>query len=107
MGLIINSTESKKIQSKDFDGNIVEIESVYARLEFAGRPDGVTVEVAFPYIFKSKQGFKLGASQIPTDLSITNATGNILEGSSQSNAEAHRIAAERLITEGYDVTIDL
>jgi hypothetical protein len=107
MGLIINSTENKKIQSKDFDGNITEVESIYARLEFAGRPNGTTIEVAFPYIFKSKQGFQNGASQMPTDLSVTNAVGEIALGTMQGNAEAHRIAAEKLEAEGYDVTIDL
>jgi hypothetical protein len=103
MGLIIQSTEEKKIQSQGHDGLISELESVYARLEFACRPNGTTVEVAFPYIFLSKEAFKLSAPTIPTDVP-TSATGEVLE---QSMLTAHEVAKEMLVKEGYAVVIDL
>lgn len=103
MGLIINSTETKKIQSQGYDGKISELESVYARLEFACRPDGKKIEVAFPYIFLTKEAFELNAPTIPTDIP-TSASGEVLE---QSMLTAHEVARDMLIKEGYDVVIDL
>ena len=103
MGLIIKSTETKKIQSQGYDGQITELESVYARLEFACRPNGTTIETAFPYIFLSKAAFKLGASVIPTDVP-TSASGEVLE---QSMLTAHEVASAMLVSAGYEVEIDL
>lgn len=103
MGLIIKSTKTKKIQSQGYDGQISELESVYARLEFACRPNGTTIESAFPYIFLSKAAFKLNAPTIPTDIP-TSATGEVLE---QSMLTAHEVAKEMLIKQGFDVVIDL
>jgi hypothetical protein len=103
MGLIIKSTAKKKIQSQGYDGQITELESVYARLEFACRPNGTTVESAFPYIFLSKEAFKLNAPTIPTDVP-TSASGEVLE---QSMLTAHEVASAMLVKEGYEVVIDL
>jgi hypothetical protein len=103
MGLIIKSTSTKKIQSQGYDGKIAELESVYARLEFACRPNGTTIEVAFPYIFLSKEAFKLNAPTIPTDVP-TSATGEMVE---QSILTAHEVSREMLVKEGYTVEIDL
>ena len=103
MGLIIKSTAKKKIQSQGYDGQITEIESVYARLEFACRPNGTTVESAFPYIFLSKEAFKLNAPTILTDVP-TSASGEVLE---QSMLTAHEVASAMLVKEGYEVVIDL
>ena len=103
MGLIIKSTENKSILMKDFNGQVTEIESVYARVEIALRPDGKTVECAFPYIFASKEAFKLGASVMPTDVS-TSVNGEVLEQSMYSCHELCKLELEKL---GYEVDIDL
>lgn len=41
MGLIIKTTEKKQINIKDLNGQVTEVASVYARLEFASRIDGL------------------------------------------------------------------
>jgi hypothetical protein len=103
MGLIINSTEEKKINYKDLSGNIQELESVYARIEWAARPNGTTVEGAFPYMFVSKEAMKLGASMIQTDIP-TSVSGEVEK---QDNQSAHELAKAELEKDGYNVIIDL
>lgn len=103
MGLLIKSTESTKIQMQGLDGNITEIDSVYARLEFACRPDGKTIECAFPYIFMSKDAYKLNAPVLKTNVP-TAASGEVLE---QSMLSAHEICKAELEKIGFEVEIDL
>lgn len=103
MGLIIKSTENKKIQTVGFDGNVTEVESVYARLEAALRPDGKSIEVAFPYVFHSKEAYKLNAPIMQTNVP-TAASGEALE---QSLLTAHEVAKIALEKEGFEVVIDL
>jgi hypothetical protein len=103
MGLIINSTEEKKINYKDLSGNIQELESVYARIEWASRPNGTTVECAFPYIYLSKQAMNLGASIIATDIP-TSVNGEV---SIQDNQAVHELCKAELEKLGYAVDVDL
>lgn len=103
MGLIIKATEKKTIQYKDLSGNVQELPSVYARLEWAARIDGKTVEAAFPYIFVSKEAFRLGASMIQTDIP-TSANGDVVI---QDNPTVHELCKVELEKLGYLVEIDL
>jgi hypothetical protein len=103
MGLIINSTEEKKINYKDLSGNIQELESVYARIEWASRPNGTTVECAFPYIYLSKQAMNLGASIIATDIP-TSVNGEVV---TQDNQAVHQLCKTTLESQGYEVVIEM
>jgi hypothetical protein len=103
MGLIINATEEKTINYKDLSGNVQQLESVYARIEWAARPNGTTVEGAFPYIYLTKEAMKLGASIIQTDIP-TSASGEV---QIQNNQAVHELAKGKLEAEGYIVEIDL
>ena len=103
MGLIINAPEEKAIQYKDLSGNVQDLPSVYARLEWAARIDGKTVEAAFPYIFVSKEAYTLGASMIQTNIS-TSVNGEVLI---QDNPTVHELCKVELEKAGYIVQIDL
>jgi hypothetical protein len=103
MGLIIKATEEKKIQYQDLSGKLQELESVYARIEWAARPNGTTIEGAFPYMFVSKEAMKLGASMIQTDIP-TSVSGEVTK---QDNQAVHELAKTELDKEGYNVIIDL
>jgi hypothetical protein len=103
MGLIIKATKEKTIQYKDLSGKVQELESVYARIEWAARPNGTTVEGAFPYIFVSKEAMKLGASMIQTDIP-TSVSGDV---KIQDNQAVHDLAKAELEKAGYNVIIDL
>lgn len=103
MGLLIKSTEQTKVQMQGLDGNVTDIESVYARLEFACRPDGKTIECAFPYIFMSKDAYKLNAPVLKTNVP-TSVSGEVLE---QSMLSAHNLCKEHLEKIGFEVEIDL
>ena len=103
MGLIIKATEEKAIQYKDLSGKVQELTSVYARVEWAARENGTKVEAAFPYIFVSKEAFKLGASMIQTDIP-TSANGEVAIQDNQTVHELCKVELEKL---GYEVEIDL
>jgi hypothetical protein len=103
MGLIIKATKEKKINYQDLSGKVQELKSVYARIEWAARPNGTTVEGAFPYMFVSKEAMKLGASMIQTDIP-TSVSGEVTK---QDNQSAHDLAKAELEKEGYNVIIDL
>jgi hypothetical protein len=103
MGLIIKATKEKKINYQDLSGKVQELESVYARIEWAARPNGTTIEGAFPYMFVSKEAMKLGASMIQTDIP-TSVSGEVTK---QDNQCAHELAKAELEKAGYNVTIDL
>ena len=103
MGLIIKSTEEKKINYQDLSGKVQELESVYARIEWAARPNGTTIEGAFPYIYVSKEAMKLGASMIQTDIP-TSVSGEV---AIQDNQAVHDLAKVELEKLGYEVEVDL
>ena len=103
MGLIIKATAEKAIQYKDLSGHVQELTSVYARVEWAARENGKLVEAAFPYIFVSKEAFRLGASIIQTDIT-TSANGEV---AIQENLTVHELCKVELEKLGYLVDIDL
>jgi hypothetical protein len=103
MGLKIKATKEKTIKYMDLSGEVQELTSVYARVEWAARENGTKVEAAFPYIFVSKEAFKLGASMIQTDIP-TSANGEVVIQDNQTVHELCKVELEKL---GYEVEIDL
>lgn len=103
MGLNIKSTEAKKINIKDLNGQVTEVTSVYARLEFASRIDGKSMEVAFPYFTLSKEAFDLQAPFVQCD--VPNSTsGEVLL---QNVTTAHELCKAYLDSLGYECEIVL
>lgn len=103
MGLEIKSTEEKIIQYKDLSGQVQQLASVYARVEWAARENGKSVEAAFPYIYMSKEAYELGASIIQTDIP-TSSGGDVLI---QDNPTVHMLCKVELEKLGYNVDIIL
>ena len=64
MGLLVSATAEKKILIK---GTEIELPSVYVRLEYAGRANGVTLEIAAA-TYASHEAYKDGAGAIFTDV---------------------------------------
>lgn len=64
MGLLVSATAEKKILIK---GTEIELPSVYVRLEYAGRANGITLEIAAT-TYASHEAFKDGAGAIFTDV---------------------------------------
>ena len=103
MGLIIKSTEEKTVT---IQGTDIELPQVYGRLEFAGRADGVTIEVAVS-TYASKQAFKEGAGTIFTSVNQGSFTTELKEGEVQSVETAHEYSKQAFEQLGFDVEIDL
>jgi hypothetical protein len=103
MGLIINSTEEKKIT---IQGTEIELPNVYARLEFAGRADGYKLEIAVA-TYASKQAYESKASQLSTNVPQGTLNVDLKEGEIQSVETAHAYAKAAFEQEGYSVEIDL
>jgi len=103
MALIITPTTEKKIY---IQGTTIELSSVYNRLEFGCRPNGLTMEMAF-YTYLDKAAFDAGNS-LPTDL----PTGNLVQDvdpltQTQGLQAAHELAKAWYESLGYNVVIDL
>ena len=64
MGLLVSATAEKKILIK---GTEIELPSVYVRIEFAARANGITLEIAAT-TYASHEAFKDGAGAIFTDV---------------------------------------
>jgi hypothetical protein len=103
MGLIINATEEKSIT---IVGTEITLESVYGRIEFAGRADGKTLEIAIA-TYASKEAFESGASALSTDVPQGNFTVEILPTEIQSIDTAHEYGKQAFEQMGYEVVIDL
>lgn len=103
MGLLINSTEEKKIT---ITGTEIEVPSVYGRIEFAGRADGKTLEIAIA-TYASRDAFLNGASVLSTNVPQGNFNVEIQPTEMQSIETAHtygKLAYEQM---GYEVVIDM
>ena len=103
MALLITPTIEKKIYVQ---GTLIELTSVYNRLEFGCRPNGITMEIAF-YTYADKTAFDIGNS-LPTDL----PTGNLIQDidlltQTQGLETAHELAKVWYESLGYDVVINL
>jgi hypothetical protein len=100
MGLLVSATAEKKILIK---GTEIELPSVYVRLEYAARANGVTLEIAAS-TYASKEAFKDGAGAIFTDVQQGNFLVDLQPGEEQnlSSAELYsKLSFEQL---GYIVT---
>jgi hypothetical protein len=103
MGLIITSTEEKKII---IIGTEIEVPSVYGRIEFAGRADGKTLEISVS-TYASKEAFTSSASALSTNVPQGNINVEIKPTEIQSIDTAHEYAKLAYEQMGYQVTIDL
>ncbi len=99
MGLII----SGKIT---ITGTEIVVPNVYGRIEFAGRADGKTLEVAVA-TYASKLAFESGASILSTNVQQGNFNVELKEGEMQSIDTAHEYAQQAFEQLGYTVIIDM
>ena len=103
MGLIINATEEKTITIK---GTEITVPNVYGRIEFAGRADGKTLEIAIS-TYASKEAFENHASALSTDVPQGNINAELQVGEIQGLETAHEYAKKAFEQLGYTVTIQL
>ena len=99
MGLII----SGKIT---ITGTEIVVPSVYGRIEFAGRADGKTLEVAVA-TYASKEAFTSGASVLSTNVQQGSFNAEILPTELQSIDTAHEYGKQAFEQLGYTVEIDM
>jgi hypothetical protein len=95
MGLLVSATADKKILIK---GTEIELPSVYVRLEYAGRANGVTLEIAAA-TYASHEAYKDGAGAIFTDVQQGGFQVELQEGQMQdlSSAELYsKLAFEQM-----------
>lgn len=103
MALIISPTTEQKIH---IQGTTIELPSVYTRLEFGCRSNGITMEIAF-YTYADHASYLAGSS-LPTDLITTNLTQDINPTTqTQGLAAAHELAKAWFEGQGYQVSINL
>jgi len=103
MALIITPTPDQKIHVQ---GTAIELSSVYNRLEFGCRPNGVSMEITF-YTYADKAAFDAGNS-VPTDIPTSNLNKDIDPVTQiQGLTAAHELAKAYYEGLGYIVTIDL
>jgi hypothetical protein len=103
MGLIIKSTEEKTIT---IQGTSIELPEVYGRIEFAGRADGKTLEIAVA-TYASLNAFETGAAVLSTDVPMGNLTVEILPTEAQSIETALNYSKVAFENAGYLVDIEL
>ena len=99
MGLLVSATAEKKILIK---GTEIELPSVYVRVEYVGRANGITLEIAAT-TYASHEAFKDGAGAIFTDVQQGAFTVELTEGQMQDLASAElysKLAFEQM---GYNV----
>jgi hypothetical protein len=101
MGLLITETEENKII---ITGTEIEVPSVYARIEFAGRADGKTLEIAIS-TYASDQAFKSGASALSTNVQQGNLNVQLPDGENQSIDTALKYAKIAYENQDYNVQI--
>jgi hypothetical protein len=98
MGLLVKQKESKII----ITGTTIEMPEVYCRIEFAGRANGTTLEVASSN-YASKIAFKEGANAISTNVPNGNLTVELQEGETQTIETALAYVQVALEQAGYKV----
>jgi hypothetical protein len=103
MGLIIKSTEEKTIT---IQGTTIEMDSVYGRIEFAGRADGKTMEINIA-TYASKEAYESGAAVLSTDVPMGNITIEIEPTEVQGLETAHKYSKIAYEQQGYLVEIIL
>lgn len=101
MALIITSTTNNQIHVQ---GTAIELASVYTRLEFGCRPNGIGMEIAF-YTYADHASFLAGL-HLPTDLPVSNITRDIdLATQIQDLDAAHALATSWFESFGYNVSV--
>ena len=103
MGLLVKSTETTKII---ITGTSIELPEIYGRIEFAGRADGKTLEVALA-TYASKEAYKSGASVLTTNVPMGSFTTELQEGEVQSVETSNTYSKLVLEQQGFEVIIDL
>lgn len=100
MALVIKPKNDKTIQVPGVD---LTLDSLYLRLEFAGRADGKTLEVAIvSYMNKGK--FEVGEACV-TNVQTQGFKVELQQGEIQSLETAHKYGEEVYKSLGYDVTV--
>lgn len=102
MGLIIISTETKKIL---ITGTSIELPTIYGRVEFAARADGKTLEIALS-TFASLEAFEAKASVMTTSVPMGNLTVKIEPTQSQDLTTSLLYMKAVLEQDGYEVIIE-
>lgn len=102
MALIIKGTENKDIKIAGTDLNIPE---VYGRVEFVGRANGQTLEIAV-ITYVSKQTYEEN-KPVFTDIPNGNFNATLEAGEEQSLDTAHKYGKLGFEQLGYEVSIDL
>jgi hypothetical protein len=103
MALIITSTPNKQIHVQGTD---IELASVYIRLEFGCRPNGIVMEIAF-YTYADRNAY-LAKTSVLTDIPTSTIVQSIDPATqTQGLQSAHDLAKTWYEDQGYDVTIDL
>ena len=102
MSLTIKSTEEKSIK---IAGTEFTLESVYGRLEFAARANGLTLEIATA-TYVSKETYEEG-KLLFTDIPSGNINASLELGEEQSLDTAHKYAKLAYEQLGYEVIINI
>lgn len=102
MALIIKAKQDKTIT---ISGTDLKLSEVYGRIEFVGRANGTTLEIAIT-TFVSRATFEEG-KPVFTDILSGNINATIEPSEEQSLDTAHKYAKLAYEQEGYEVVIDL
>jgi hypothetical protein len=102
MSITIKSTQEKPIK---IAGTELAIESVYGRLEFAARANGLTLEISIA-TYVSKDTYEAGML-LYTDISSGNILATLEEGEIQSLETAEKYAKLGYEQLGYEVLINI
>lgn len=101
MGLLINATEDKKIL---ITGTAIELPSVYVRLEYSARQNGVTLEIA-ALTYDSLATYEAGGSSLLTDVPQSNIVVELVEGQMQDLSSAEFYSKASYEELGYIVVV--
>lgn len=101
MSITIKATEQKSIL---ISGTEFTLESVYGRLEFAARANGLTLEIATA-TYVSKETYQEGML-LYTDIQAGNIVATLEEGEIQSLETAEKYAKLGFEQLGYEVVIN-
>lgn len=102
MSLTIKSTAEKSIK---IAGTEFTLESVYGRLEFAARANGLTLEISTA-TYVSKETYQQGML-LYTDIQAGNIVATLEEGEMQSLETAEKYAKLGYEQLGYEVLINI
>jgi hypothetical protein len=101
MGLLLSATAEKKILIK---GTEIELPSVYVRLEYGARANGVRLEIAAA-TYNSLATYKAGESTLSTDVPQSNIGVELVEGQLQDLSSAEFYAKAGYEELGYAVEV--